>query len=399
MPVRQALVVVLGDLGHSPRMQNHVRELIDMGYMVDFLGYAESELPADIKTDRINAVSLPSCRYELSWAPTIMSKLINFMIKLMVQSVLLGWIGLFRLRRPDVIMVQSPPVLPTIPVCYLLAKVKGAKLIVDWHNIGYTILAQAVRLPALIAVAKATELLMTKAADLNFVVSNSQRQWMQINAGISAVTVYDRPIPSRFSPLPPNERREARRNIRERLGWDPRDDVPIIVSSTSWTHDEDFGMLVKALAQVGGRVQLLITGKGPLKTLYEEKVLSLGLRNVQFATLWLSFEDYARLLGAADLGICLHSSSSGVDLPMKAIDMIAAGLPVAAVRFPAIVELLEDGTNGLLFDDSDTLAEIINNAAGNASRIKSIKPPNLETWHEQWQRVVRPLLDVETRVR
>ena len=63
---------------------------------------------------------------------------------------------------------------------------------------------------------------------------------------------------------------------------------------------------------------IIVTGKGPQREHYEKRLRALDLRRVAFRTAWLAAEDYPRLLGSADLGVCLHTSSSGLDLPMKA---------------------------------------------------------------------------------
>lgn len=40
----RALVMVMGDMGHSPRMQYHVSSLAREGFLVDFLGYQRKQL-------------------------------------------------------------------------------------------------------------------------------------------------------------------------------------------------------------------------------------------------------------------------------------------------------------------------------------------------------------------
>ena len=389
---KHALVLVVGDLGHSPRMQNHVRELLNSGYSVDFVGFKESAVPLDLNHDCVNIVSIPKVKLQARWIPKLISYLLQVMLKVTIETIFLLWVGLFRLRKPQVILVQSPPVLPTLIIAPILSWWHRSLYIVDWHNVGYTLLAQHIHVPWIIALAKAMEVLLAKTAKVNLVVSKALQQWMQINAGVTSIVLYDRPNPACFCALEKSGKKAFRSQLRERLGWDSRD-VPLLVSSTSWTPDEDFNILVEALSELDQSlstpIQLLITGKGSLKEHFEDKIFALGLEKIQFATAWLSFEDYALLLGSADLGICLHSSSSGIDLPMKVADMMGAGLPVIALRFAAIGELIDDGKNGFLFESASELAEIV---CGFISGNRKCQATKLETWREHWSKTVGPII-------
>ncbi|RVX22567.1 UDP-glycosyltransferase TURAN [Vitis vinifera] len=190
------------------------------------------------------------------------------------------------------------------------------------------------------------------------------------------------------------------------------------------TPDEDFGMLLEAAVMYDRRVAailneddstkeevlwketnsgkqflyprllFIITGKGPNKEKYEEKIRRLKLNRVAFRTMWLSAEDYPLLLGSADLGICLHTSSSGLDLPMKVVDMFGCGLPVCAVPTP--VE-----KNGLLFSSSSELANellmLFKGFPDNCDALKLLRNGVVEAgfsarWDTEWERHAKPLI-------
>src|SRR5262249_32722683 len=147
----------------------------------------------------------------------------------------------------------------------------------------------------------------------------------------------------------------------------------LLVSPTSWTADEDFSVLVAAVQQCDERIRthrrsetgdsfpplfLVITGKGPLRDHWEARFAALLLETIHLRTVWLDADDYPLFLGAADLGLCLHRSASGLDLPMKLADMFGSGLPVCALDYgPCLAEQVQHGVNGLVFTTSAELAD------------------------------------------
>jgi beta-1,4-mannosyltransferase len=58
-------------------------------------------------------------------------------------------------------------------------------------------------------------------------------------------------------------------------------------------------------------IVVVVTGKGPQKEHYEERIRASALGHIGICTMWLEASDYPRFMGCADLGVCLHTSTSG----------------------------------------------------------------------------------------
>jgi len=70
------------------------------------------------------------------------------------------------------------------------------------------------------------------------------------------------------------------------------------------------------------------------------------------------------MVAAADLGVCMHMSSSNLDLPMKIVDMFSSKLPCFAYDYPTIGELvhskdISEKPNGALFKTSEDLEKLL----------------------------------------
>ena len=106
------------------------------------------------------------------------------------------------------------------------------------------------------------------------------------------------------------------------------------------------------------------------------------------------------MVGSADLGICTHLSSSGLDLPMKIVDMFSCKVPCFAYNYPTIGELVitdPKAATGALFKTDKDLYELMVSHFKNgidASILKLNKySDNLDkftkqTWGSHWKSIM-----------
>ena len=135
---KTAIVLVLGDLGHSPRTISHAQSLLRNGYRVHLIGYMISKLPYDILENK-------NCTIHKLGIPTLLGKrniivFVLFGIYRLVSQFLELLFILFKLNRPGILLVQNPPAVPTLLVAQFYGLFTGCKLFIDWHNFGYSII-------------------------------------------------------------------------------------------------------------------------------------------------------------------------------------------------------------------------------------------------------------------
>ncbi|XP_016405868.1 chitobiosyldiphosphodolichol beta-mannosyltransferase-like [Sinocyclocheilus rhinocerous] len=425
-------VLVLGDIGRSPRMQYHALSLSRHGYNVTLIGFLGTKPHQDIiEDDRIDILPISELK-----GLTVGPRIFRYASKVIFQSFQLFYV-LMKIEDQSYILMQNPPGLPAIAVAWAASRFRGNQFIIDWHNYGYTIMALTHgENHFIVKLAKWYEKLFGRFSDNNLCVTNAMREDLRKNWNIEATTLYDKPPPIfRETPL------KLQHELFIRMGstylpFRPSPDVTkeymeltaftehntqtgavtrsagrpaLLISSTSWTEDEDFSVLLRALeeyekfVEAGHKLPSLvcvITGKGPQKEYYKKLIDSKEFHHIKICTPWLEAEDYPVLLGSADLGVCLHKSSSGLDLPMKVVDMFGCCLPVCAIHFQCLHELVKHEENGLIFNDSKELSEqlklLLSDFPSDQGKLgifrKNLRESGQQRWDENWDHNVLPLI-------
>ena len=411
----RAVVIALADLGKSARMQYHARALAANGVDVDLVGFEGTGLPRAVLDDpriTVHRFKPSSLRYRqasgLSYAAVAVFDTLRVGARL--------W-GLLRgLPAPDLVLMQNPPALPTLATAWTALRRKNVRFVVDWHNLGFTVLRQRLgRWNPAVRLARWYERRDAQRVDANICVSRGMAAWLEAKFGVARPTVlYDRPA-SVFAPIERADRERFKQALFGRLGVRLGVNA-FIVCPTSWTEDEDFDLVVDAVhyledrirgweaAQPGRRftdIVILVTGDGERRTRFERLFAGLPARRVQLRTRWLEPEEYPRIVGSADLGLCLHRSSSGLDIPMKVADLFGTGVPVCALDYGAcLAERVRHGENGLLFNNARQLADVLfdlfeafPNDQATLDRLRTgARRSARPTWDEGWTRDAKPVL-------
>ncbi|CAJ0962166.1 unnamed protein product [Ranitomeya imitator] len=267
-------VLVLGDLGRSPRMTYHALSLVRNGFTVTLAGFRETEPHRDVLNNpKIKIHQLTDFKV-LRVGP----RLLRYVLKVTVQAVQLFW-ELLKMDAPYFILLQNPPGLPAIAVTWLFCLLRRCHLIIDWHNYGYSImsLTSGPRHPV-VRVAKwfvyVYEKLFGRLSSYNFCVTNAMKEDLLQNWRIKAITLHDKPaaifketavelqhllfmkLAVDYAPfrarLQSNDAHIERSAFTEKNLTSgtvrSREGRPaLLISSTSWTEDEDFSVLLSAL--------------------------------------------------------------------------------------------------------------------------------------------------------
>eukprot|EP00835_Amoeboradix_gromovi_P004645 NODE_374_length_9848_cov_0.468971.p3 type:complete len:395 gc:universal NODE_374_length_9848_cov_0.468971:5575-6759(+) len=376
-------VIVLGDISHSPRMCNHI-DMLHRYYKVQVICYGTLA--------GTESHSLPTFQFNhlfLFWSA----------VKFALQVLYLFY---YLIRYPTTnILVQNPPSIQALFSLTIIKLFSNKFVVLDWHNLGYSILQTRTEGP-IIEIYKKLEFTLARIASVNLAVSNEMCEFLRNTCDLRNVQVlYDYP-PETFKALDPSEQTRFWHTLSSYSELSILQSIDVektikLVTSTSYTPDEDIFMLLDALNmlddylrdEIGTKVIVFITGKGPLRTQAESRINNLRLKHIQICCVWLKYEDYSKLLASCDVGISLHASSSGLDLPMKIWDMFGCGLPVFALDYRALYELV-DHKYGYTFQDSNSLFRLLVSQNDGLFDLTECKKRitldfNTKRWPREWQ--------------
>lgn len=196
---KHVVVLVMGDVGRSPRMQYHAMSLASHGVRVTLVGYSGERCIAAVEdSPRIDTSRRFDPPLSGPWGKRLkrrayllfaVAKAATLLGRVMYELVLV--VGRPRSSggacgsadggalKPDAILVQNPPSLPALACVYLACALRRCSMVLDWHNLGFTMFDRGPRHP-LVWITRKAEGFFGRRAAVNLTVSHAMRNWVSM---------------------------------------------------------------------------------------------------------------------------------------------------------------------------------------------------------------------------
>lgn len=348
-------MLVLNDMTADARVSKEAATLAAAGYSVTVLCLRGDSLPQSEIVDGygINRVARPTTA---AWRqPVLKLRQSRDRTRALVEA----GIGFM----PDVVHAHDTD---TLAAAARISKATGAQFVYDAHELYPDMISEfgAGGSWPVQAYWKQIERRHVPGADAVITVSNGLAGELQRRFGSRAVVL--RNVPP-FVPVVSGAR------LRSELGL--MDDVRrIVIYQGVLIPGRGLVRLVEAASLVPGLV-LVVQGFGPEESAMRARVESLGAHDSVRFMGRIAPADLHEYACGADAGVVIYEHTTLNNYlagPNKLYAYLMAGLPVASSHFPGLVEVVEAGGVGFVFDPADVhsiaaaLRELVVDAAGRA---------------------------------
>ncbi|MFQ5799246.1 MAG: glycosyltransferase [Bacteroidota bacterium] len=337
----------IGDVRYDGRSFNLASSLCRAGYAVRFLMTGERKLRENL--DGIELIQLGLRRW--SW-----SKLV------FLQYFIKAFAAAFR-AHSDLYVASD---LFSLPVAYLVARLRKARLIYDAKEL-YFAIAALHRRPLTQNLWSLVERFFIKRVDGIMVAGEEDARILSQRYGI--------PQPTLILNHPPYQVSEGRSDVlRQKLGIPP--DKKILLYQGGLQSGRGLFLILEVVRHLAHSVAVFL-GDGHLKEELREKIAALGLVGRAFVLDRVEYPKLMEYTRSADLGLALiedYGLSYRYARPNKLFEYIMAGVPVVVTNFPVMRQIVEthEGGEAVDLNDATEVARVIGRTLTDAGRYKRL---------------------------
>jgi glycosyltransferase involved in cell wall biosynthesis len=243
-------------------------------------------------------------------------------------------------------------------------------------------------------------ILFSRLTDGVICVSERTRDFLLNRFNLPAGRVWKIPVPVDGERFSPEKRSEA---VRMSYGI-KRDEVVVGIVARVQPHRR-FDILLSAIARTIQKVpnlKLMIVGRGT----HIEKVAKIPVKEMGISphVIFTGYrdKDYAETLGCFDIKVFLVPGTDGACRAVR--EAMAMGIPVIAARRGMLPEIIDDGINGLVIEDtpenlSQAIEKLVSDPGlrkqmGEKARIKALSEFSMSSYGARVEEVYRSIVGI-----